>query len=63
MKNTQDSDLAPFFGDLSQSEKFSEINPPLALQNWTDQRLLKVAVEFLVVLCCSIATKRFKGIP
>jgi hypothetical protein len=25
----KESDLAPFFGDLSQSEKLSEINPPL----------------------------------
>ena len=26
-----DSDLAPIFGDLSQSEKLSEIKPPLAM--------------------------------
>ena len=28
-KDAQDSDLAPFWGDLSQSEKNSEIKPPL----------------------------------
>ena len=29
--SAQDSDLAPFFGDLSQIEKLSEIKPPLEL--------------------------------
>ena len=33
MDSTQDSDLAPIFGDLSQSEKLSEIKPPLKLYN------------------------------
>ena len=28
-EDAQDSDLAPFLGDLRQSEKLSEINPPL----------------------------------
>jgi hypothetical protein len=27
----QESDLAPFFGDLSRSEKLSEIKPPLSV--------------------------------
>jgi hypothetical protein len=30
MDSAQDSDLAPFLGDMSQSEKLSEIKPPLA---------------------------------
>jgi hypothetical protein len=30
IENAQRSDLAPIFGDLSQSEKLSEIKPPLA---------------------------------
>ena len=36
-KNVQGSDLAHFFGDWSQSEKFSEIKQPLVpvLQTWT----------------------------
>ena len=29
MQSAQESDLAPLFGDLSQSEKLSEIKPPL----------------------------------
>ena len=29
MDNAQDTDLAPYFGDFSQSEKLSEIKPPL----------------------------------
>ena len=29
MDRAQDGDFAPFFGDLSQSEKLSEIKPPL----------------------------------
>ena len=29
MHSAQKSDLAPIFGDLSQSEKLSEIKPPL----------------------------------
>ena len=29
MDSAQDIDLAPFFGDLSQSKKLSEIKPPL----------------------------------
>ena len=32
MDSAQESDLAPFFGDLSQSEKLSEIKPPLVLR-------------------------------
>jgi hypothetical protein len=30
MNSAQDSDLALFFGDLSQNEKLSETKPPLA---------------------------------
>ena len=33
MDSAQESDLAPFFGDLSQSEKLSEIKPPLQYLN------------------------------
>ena len=32
-ENAQGSDLAPFFEDLSQSEKLSEIKPPLQYLN------------------------------
>ena len=31
MKGAEDSDLATYFGDLSQSENLSKINPPLRL--------------------------------
>ena len=30
--SAQESDLAPFFGDLSQREKFSEIKPHIGLK-------------------------------
>ena len=33
MDSAQESDLAPFFEDLSQSEKLSEIKPPLQYLN------------------------------
>ena len=36
-ENAQHHDLAPIYGDLSQSEKLSEIKPPLsvaALKSW-----------------------------
>jgi hypothetical protein len=32
--SAQDRDLAPIFGDLSQSEKLSEIKPPLKTLQW-----------------------------
>ena len=32
MDSAQGSDLAPFLGDSSQSEKFSDIKPPLGLE-------------------------------
>ena len=34
-EDSQESDFAPFFGDLSQSEKLSEIRPPLNAQYCT----------------------------
>ena len=38
-EDTQDRDLAPIFGDLSQSEKLSDIKPPLE-----DDRCLLVTI-------------------
>ena len=45
----QGRDLAPFFGDLNQSEKFSEIKPPLnSFQGRLEQFLENVtAAEML----------------
>ena len=34
MDSTQDGDLALFFGELRQSEHFSEIKQPLNCNNW-----------------------------
>ena len=33
--NAEDSDLAPIYGDLSQTEKLCEIKPPVLRQNKT----------------------------
>ena len=43
MDSNQESDLAPVFGDLSQSEKLSEIRPPeqLSEQNCLNLKVLQ----------------------
>ena len=38
-KDAQGRDLAPIFGDLSQSEKLSEIKPPLARVRYSIKRI------------------------
>ena len=57
MVSAQESDLAPVFGDCSQSEKMSEIKPPSVrimryeeriMGGWVDSRIetsLKISVQ------------------
>ena len=50
-KDAQSSDLAPFFGDWSQSEKLSEIKPPLVEPNALGQK------RFLIGNCMVLQRK------
>ena len=55
LDDAKDRDLAPFFfGDLSQSEKISEIQPPLLIY-----KAKKICIDFTVLLwfCDSISKK------
>ena len=45
MQSAQESDLAPLFGDLSQSEKLSEIKPPS--QDMPSSKLLQASFRYV----------------
>ena len=67
MDSAQGGDFAPIFGDLSQSEKLSEIKPPLAkwqqpLKNEPQECLAMIESRLICNICAAEIQKIFASI-